>query len=143
MVQLNLILNFILVFIALLLYGLLTIYITYRYTKKLSSKNITEDKKEITYNLKESIDLLDYIDKMIDDEIIYILKSYIVTSQKYDLLKFDIDAETISNGVFKAFKKEFLENNDYVFETEMYQNYIVKKSIAKLLLYTRDYNKEF
>lgn len=137
---------FIIIGLIILISGGLSSYITLSINKKI--KNIsneihkikTEKSNNHVFDLNLSMDLKKCIDELIEDEIINVLKTYIVTNEKYDMLKIDIDAKNIANNVYKAFKKDYLTYGNLIFETEFYQSYMIKRTITRLLLLVKDYN---
>lgn len=137
---------FIIIGLIILISGGLSSYITLSINKKI--KNIsneihkikTEKSNNHVFDLNLSMDLKKCIDELIEDEIINVLKTYIVTNEKYDMLKIDIDAKNIANNVYKAFKKDYLTYDNLIFETEFYQSYMIKRTITRLLLLVKDYN---
>ena len=142
MIQLNIIL--LLIYIIL---GITDIVIWKKTDKRLNDieEKVSENKnvtKNIEYDLETSMKLKKYIDDLIEDEIIYVLKNYIVTYKKYDMLKLDNDAKKISESVYNSFKKDYLINNNLVFVSDFYQSYIIKRSISRFLIVVKDYNNE-
>ena len=96
---------------------------------------------EIKYDLEKSLDIKKCIDELIEYEITNKLKSYIPLHTKYDIIKIDADSKEIATNIYNSFKKEFITEEDLVFNTEFYYNYIVKRTITKFLLIVNEYNE--
>lgn len=98
-------------------------------------KVITKETIEITEKIKEIVDL------MVSVETYSIMKRYISTGKKYNILEIDKDIATISEKVYSGLNKVVYET-ELVFTNEYLMNYIVGQTFNLMLKITSELNVE-
>lgn len=98
-------------------------------------KVITKETIEITERIKEIVDL------MVSVETYSVMKRYISTGKKYNVLEIDKDITTISEKVYSGLNTVVYET-ELVFTNEYLMNYIVGQTFNLMLKITSELNVE-
>jgi hypothetical protein len=98
-------------------------------------KVITKETIEITERIKEIVDL------MVSVETYSVMKRYISTGKKYNVLEIDKDIAAISEKVYSGLNKAVYET-ELVFTNEYLMNYIVGQTFNLMLKITSELNVE-
>ena len=98
-------------------------------------KTLTLEIIEITERVKEIVDL------MVSVETYSVMKRYISTGKKYNVLEIDKDITLISEKVYSGLNKSVYET-ELVFTNEYLMNYIVGQTFNLMLKITSELNVE-
>ena len=117
---------------------------SYFTTKAQCEKLEAERLKNPKYSPKDQIQisnqLIDIINFLIQAESRYVIQMYAALHTKYEPMNFDKDLKIVMKNVFKGLKKEFLLDENILFDKEWVMEYITKESTYYLLTFIQQYN---
>ena len=105
--------------------------------EKLSQTQSIEPLSERTVTTTELFNLCNLL---IDNEIYKTLKLCMTLHQKYEVVNFDKDVETVSTKVFASIKPEIFSNKDMIITSDALMEYITERTIIRLLNIATEYN---